>query len=176
LGVQPARLFTDNDAVSALSSTLVPATQDRPLYSSRLSQRAFTLLEVIVVVAILAILATVVTLNVADAPGQARQARAKQDVQTLTNALNLYKLDNFSFPSTEQGLEALVSRPAGQPEAPNWKNGGYLQGNAVIKDPWNRAYLYLTPGRRGEIDVYSLGADGRPGGEGENADVGNWVE
>jgi general secretion pathway protein G len=148
----------------------------RMLARSRLDQRGFTLLEVIVVVAILAILATVVTLNVADAPGQARQARAKQDVQTLVNALNLYKLDNFNFPSTEQGLEALVRRPAGQPEAANWKNGGYLQGNAVIKDPWNRPYLYLNPGRRGEIDVYSLGADGRPGGEGENADVGNWVD
>jgi general secretion pathway protein G len=110
----------------------------RMLARSRLDQRGFTLLEVIVVVAILAILATVVTLNVADAPGQARQARAKQDVQTLVNALNLYKLDNFNFPSTEQGLEALVRRPAGQPEAANWKNGGYLQGNAVIKDPWNR--------------------------------------
>ena len=144
--------------------------------NSRRSVQGFTLLEVIVVVAILAILATVVTLNIADAPGQARQTRAKQDVQTMVNALNLYKLDNFVFPSTEQGLDALVQRPGGQPEAPNWKSGGYLQSKAVPKDPWGRPYLYLNPGRRADIDVYTLGADGRPGGEAENADVGNWVD
>jgi len=134
------------------------------------------LLEVIVVVAILAILATVVTLNIADAPGQARQTRAKQDVQTLVNALGLYKLDNFAYPSTEQGIDALVQRPGGQPEAPNWKKGGYLQSKAVPQDPWGRPYLFLNPGSRADIDVYTLGADGRPGGEGESADVGNWVD
>jgi general secretion pathway protein G len=89
-------------------------------------------------------------------------------------ALNLYRLDNFVYPSTEQGLQALVQKPAGSPEARNWKAGGYL--DRLPKDPWGREYAYLSPGQRGEIDVYSLGLDGQPGGEGENADVGNWGE
>ena len=87
-------------------------------------------------------------------------------------ALNTYKLDNFNYPTTEQGLQALVQKPTGQPEAPNWAKGGYL--DKTPKDPWNREYLYLRPGAHGDIDVYTLGADGRSGGEGENADIGNW--
>ena len=134
----------------------------------------FTLIEVMVVVAILAILASVVVLQVMDRPGEARQAAAKADIKTIVNALNLYRLDNYAYPSSEQGLAALVARPAGEPEARNWRAGGYL--DRVPVDPWQREYLYLNPGQRGAFDVYSLGADGRPGGEGENADVGNWSD
>ncbi|MCB1560796.1 MAG: type II secretion system major pseudopilin GspG [Xanthomonadales bacterium] len=132
----------------------------------------FTLLEVVVVVAILAILAAVVVPQFLDRPGEARQVRAKQDIAAVVTALNLYRLDNYRYPSTDQGLEALVEKPAGSPPADNWRSGGYLQRLPV--DPWGKPYRYLNPGRHGDIDVYSLGADARAGGEGEDADVGNW--
>lgn len=132
----------------------------------------FTLIEILVVVVILGILATVIVPKFLDKPDEARVARAQQDVQALVTALNLYRLDNLAYPSTEQGLQALVSKPAGSPEAKNWRAGGYV--DRLLKDPWSREYLYLSPGQRGEIDVYSLGADGQPGGEGPAADIGNW--
>lgn len=132
----------------------------------------FTLIEVLVVVVILGILAAVVVPRIMDQPDKAAVVRAKQDVQALVTALNLYKLDNFSYPSTQQGLEALVQRPGGSPPAPNWKDGGYL--DRLPRDPWGHPYQYLSPGRNGEFDVYSLGKDGQPGGDSYNADVGNW--
>lgn len=134
--------------------------------------RGFTLIEVLVVVVILAILAAVVVPRMMEHPGEARVVRAKADIQAIVTALNTYKLDNFSYPATEQGLEALVTKPAGAPEAPNWKKGGYLDG--VPKDPWGRTYLYLQPGQHGDMDIYTLGSDGKPGGEGEAGDIGNW--
>lgn len=134
--------------------------------------RGFTLIEVLVVVVILAILAAVVVPRMMEHPGEARVVRAKADIQAIGTALNTYKLDNFSYPATEQGLEALVTKPAGAPEAPNWKKGGYL--DSVPKDPWGRTYLYLQPGQHGDMDIYTLGSDGKPGGEGEAADIGNW--
>lgn len=140
--------------------------------SARLPARGFTLIEVLVVVVILAILAAVVIPKVMEHPGEARVARAKADIQAIVTALNTYKLDNFTYPATEQGLEALASKPSGAPEAPNWRKGGYLDG--VPKDPWGRNYLYLHPGAHGDMDVYTLGADGKPGGEGEAGDIGNW--
>lgn len=133
--------------------------------------RGFTLLEIIVVVVIIGILAAIVVPQFMDRPGEARITRARQDIQGIVTALNLYKLDNFTYPSASQGLQALVTRPSGQPEAPNWK-GPYL--NQMPKDPWGRPYQYQMPGQRGAVDVYSFGADGRAGGEGEAADVGNW--
>ena len=134
----------------------------------------FTLIEVLVVVVILAILAAVVVPQVMQHPGEARIARSRADIQAVVTALNTYKLDNFNYPSTEQGLEALVARPAGSPEAANWRKGGYL--DRVPKDPWGRPYLYLAPGAHGEIDVYTLGADGKSGGDSENGDIGNWAK
>lgn len=138
----------------------------------RRATRGFTLIEVLVVVVILGILAAVVVPRFFDKPGEARQVRARADIQALSTALNLYRLDNFSYPSTEQGLQSLVQKPGGSPEPRNWKAGGYLQN--LPKDPWGREYLYLSPGQRGDFDLYSLGLDGQPGGEGENADIGNW--
>jgi general secretion pathway protein G len=134
--------------------------------------RGFTLIEILVVDVILGILAAIVVPKVMEHPGEARKVRAKQDIQAIVTALNMYKLDNFVYPSTEQGLDALVSKPSGSPEAPNWRKGGYL--DKAPKDPWNRPYLYLRPGSHGDIDVFSYGADGKPGGDGEDADVGNW--
>ncbi|MDR2013769.1 MAG: type II secretion system major pseudopilin GspG [Rhodanobacter sp.] len=133
--------------------------------------RGFTLIEILVVVVILGILAAIVVPRVMERPGEARVTRAKQDIQGIVTALSLYKLDNFNYPSTEQGLQALVAKPAGQPDAPNWK-GPYL--DRIAKDPWGYPYQYQRPGQHGDIDVYSYGADGKPGGEGEAADVGNW--
>ena len=135
--------------------------------------RGFTLIEVLVVVVILAILAAIVVPRVIGRTDDAMIAKAKADVQGFTTALNLYKLDNFTYPSTDQGLMALIQKPAGTPDAPNWQSGGYIQ--ELPKDPWGRDYQYLSPGQHGEFDVYSLGADGQLGGEGFNADVGNWT-
>jgi general secretion pathway protein G len=140
------------------------------LNASSRASRGFTLIEILVVVVILGILAAIVVPRVMEHPGEARQVRAKQDIQAIVTALNTYKLDNFTYPSTEQGLDALVRKPAGTPEAPNWHQ--YL--DKLPKDPWGRTYLYLHPGSHGDIDVFSYGADGKPGGDGENADVGNW--
>ena len=135
-------------------------------------QRGFTLLEVMVVVVILGILAALVVPNIISRPDEARIIAAKQDIAGLTQALKLYRLDNQRYPTTEQGLQALVAKPAASPAPPNWKAGGYVE--RLPKDPWGNPYQYLNPGVRGEIDVFSLGADGAPGGEGNNADIGSW--
>jgi len=125
-----------------------------------------------VVVVILGILAALIVPKVISRPDEARITAARQDVATLAQALRLYKLDNFAYPTTDQGLQALVVKPAAAPIPANWKTGGYLE--RLPKDPWGRDYRYLNPGRHGEIDVFSLGADGEPGGEGNDADIGNW--
>jgi len=132
-------------------------------------QSGFTLIEVMVVVVILGILAAVVVTKVADRPDEAKLVKVKQDILTLESALNLYKLDNDVYPTSEEGLEALVSKPA---NARNWKQGGYIA--RLQNDPWNTPYQYLSPGENSQIDIYSFGADKQPGGEGINADIGNW--
>ncbi len=132
-------------------------------------QSGFTLIEVMVVVVILGILAAVVVTKVADRPDEAKLVKVKQDILTLESALNLYKLDNDVYPTTDEGLEALVTKPA---NARNWKQGGYIA--RLQKDPWNTPYQYLSPGANSQIDIYSFGADKQPGGEGINADIGNW--
>jgi general secretion pathway protein G len=131
----------------------------------------FTLIEILVVVVILGILALAVVPKIMGKPGEARIVQAKQNLQSVTLALDMYKLDNHRYPSSEQGLQALVSRPSGSPEAPNWK-GPYL--DRLPKDPWDHPYQYQQPGQHGDVDIYSYGADGRPGGDGDDADIGNW--
>ena len=125
-----------------------------------------------VVVVILAILAALIVPRVMSRPDEARVIAAQQDIRTIVQALKLYRLDNMRYPSTEQGMEALVKPPTVPPLAPNWKTGGYLE--RMPKDPWGNAYQYLNPSLRGEIDVFSFGADGVAGGERFDADVGSW--
>jgi general secretion pathway protein G len=132
----------------------------------------FTLLEVMVVVVIIGILAALVVPKIISRPDEARVIAAKQDIASLYQALKLYRLDNQRYPATEQGLQALVTRPTSAPAPVNWKSGGYIE--RLPKDPWGNPYRYLNPGLHGEIDIVSFGADGAPGGEGNDADVGSW--
>ena len=133
----------------------------------------FTLIEVMVVVLIIGILAALVAPRILGRPDEARAIAAKTDIATLMQALKLYRLDNRRYPSTEQGLRALVERPSTGEAPPNWKSGGYIE--RLPDDPWGRPYQYLNPGLYGEIDVFSFGADGVAGGEGVDADVGSWA-
>jgi len=135
-------------------------------------QQGFTLIEIIVVVVIIGILATFVAPKFLGRTDDARITKAKSDILALESALDVYKLDNYNYPTTDQGLEALIAPPTSDPIPNNWKKGGYIK--KLQKDPWQRDYLYLSPGEHAEVDIYSLGADGVEGGEGANADIGNW--
>ncbi len=139
------------------------------------AQRAsgFTLIEVMVVIVIIGILAALVVPKVMSRPDEARAVAARQDIASLMQALKLYRLDNRRYPSTEQGLQALVTKPSTAPVPEGWKAGGYIE--RLPLDPWGKPYQYLSPGLRGEIDVFSFGADGQAGGEGPDADIGNWA-
>ncbi|MGH8222121.1 MAG: type II secretion system major pseudopilin GspG [Woeseiaceae bacterium] len=128
-------------------------------------------MEIMVVVIILGILAAIVAPNVIGRIDDAQVARVQQDLRNIESALKFYRLDNFTYPTSEQGLEALVTKPA-DPNIRNWKTGGYLP--RLPKDPWGNTYQYVYPGNHAEFDVYTLGRDGRPGGEELDTDVGNW--
>jgi general secretion pathway protein G len=134
-------------------------------------QAGFTLIEIMVVVIIIGILAAIVAPNVIGRIDDAQITKARADIRAFESALKLYRLDNFAYPTAEQGLDALVTKP-NDPNLKNWKAGGYI--DRLNKDPWGNPYLYQNPGNHGEIDVYTLGHDGQPGGEGINADIGNW--
>lgn len=136
-------------------------------------QAGFTLIELMVVVAILGILAALVVPKIMSRPDEARVVAARQDISTLAQALKLYRLDNRRYPTTEQGLQALVTKPTLAPVPDNWKGGGYIE--KLPLDPWSKPYQYLNPGLHGEIDIFSFGADGVAGGQGVDADIGNWM-
>lgn len=134
--------------------------------------RGFTLIEIMVVVVIMGILASLVVPKLIARTGESKVAAAKVDIATVMQALKLYRLDNQRYPTTEQGLRALVEKPSTGPAANGWKAGGYLE--KMPKDPWGNPYQFLSPGVKGEVDLISLGADGQPGGSGDDADIGSW--
>jgi len=138
---------------------------------SKLRSSGFTLIEVMVVIVILGVLAALIVPKVMGRPDEARAVAARQDIAAISQALKLYKLDNRRYPTTEQGLQALVEKPSIAPVPDNWKS--YL--DKLPKDPWNSPYQYLSPGVHGEYDVFSFGADTQAGGEGADADIGNWA-
>ncbi|NCW77066.1 MAG: type II secretion system protein GspG [Oxalobacteraceae bacterium] len=145
------------------------------LYHKRKScSCGFTLIEIMVVVVIMGVLAALLVPRLMGRTDDARIIAAKQDIATLMQALKLYRLDNQRYPTNEQGLQALISKPSGGPMPPNWKAGGYL--DRLNKDPWGNPYEYRSPGSHGEVDLYSYGADGKPGGTGNDADIGSWSE
>jgi general secretion pathway protein G len=144
--------------------------QAKPATLSRRVQRGFTLIELMVVLLIIGVLAALIVPNVLNRADDARVTAARTDVNNLMQALKLYKLDNLRYPTAEQDLQALLTKPTNGPVPTNWKS--YL--DKLPSDPWGRAYIYLNPGIKGEVDVMSFGADGQAGGEGNNADIGSW--
>ena len=168
--------FCNLHLFSHKSSQKTPANPTQPVLGQTLNRKSrdagFTLIEIMVVIAIIGILATLIVPKIMGRPDEARATAAKHDVGTLVQAFKLYRLDIGRYPTTEQGVRALVEKPTSEPVPQNWKAGGYL--DSVPKDPWGNPYQYANPGTRGEIDVYSFGADGKAGGTGNDADIGNW--
>ncbi len=156
------KLIQDADASLVRSAKRAARFHNKP-------QSGFTLIEIMVVVAILAILGATVVPLIMDRPNEARVVRAKNDIASYASALELYRLDNFNYPSTDQGLEALVTKPSGDPEPANWNRNGYVK--KLSKDPWGRDYVYENDG--GNFEIVSLGSDGSEGGEDFNADISN---
>ena len=139
------------------------------------SGAGFTLLELMIVVVILGILATLLVPKIMHKPDEARVVKAKNDIKAIEMALKMYKLDNGMYPTTEQGLKALIEKPEIEPIPKHWREGGYLETNEVPKDPWGNPYIYRSPGEEGrEYEIISLGADGKEGGTGVNADIKSW--
>lgn len=135
------------------------------------NQKGFTLIELMVVIVILSVLAVYMAPRLIGRDDQARQQRARIDIEALETALKLYRLDTGTYPTTEQGLEALVEQPEG---VRNWREGGYVERGRILKDPWGNDYVYISPGNHGDFDILSYGANGQPGGEGVNAEIRSW--
>ncbi len=154
-------------------STRQPSTRQTALHRERRRRNAgFSLIELMVVIVILGLLATIVVINVLPSQDRAMIEKARADIATLEQAVETYRLDNLTFPTSEQGLAALVSPPQGLARPDRYRQGGYIR--RLPEDPWGNPYQYRQPGRSGPFDIYSFGADGREGGEGNDADIGNW--
>ena len=143
-------------------------------YNSRFTESGFTLIELMVVIVILGILAALIVPRIMDRPDQARQVQAKIQIENFSTALKLYKADHKVYPSTEQGLAALVTAPAGETSLKNYPKNGYLDKKSVPKDPWGYSYIYLCPGIHDDFDIFSYGADGVEGGENADKDITSW--
>ncbi|MDY6971171.1 MAG: type II secretion system major pseudopilin GspG [Thermodesulfobacteriota bacterium] len=144
------------------------------MLTKKTKDRGFTLIEIMIVIVILGILAWQIAPRIMGKPEEARRVKAQMDMESLETALKLYKLDNGYYPSTEQGLEALIRLPEVGKLPMAWREGGYLEKGRIPKDPWKNDYIYLSPGLHGDFDLMSYGPDGQPGGEGENEDISNW--
>ena len=151
---------------------MLPGSRKTRLRNNR--SAGFTLIELMVVLVILGILAVTVAPKILNRPSEARQLKAKMTIETLQTALDLYKLDIGSYPTTSQGLEALVSKPESGSGVDRWREGGYLKKDKVPKDPWGNEFIYLCPGVHGDCDIVSYGGDGAAGGDGENKDIRSW--
>lgn len=138
------------------------------------NERGFTLIELMVVIVIIGILAGLIVPRIMGRTDEARQAKARLQIESIGTALKLYRLDNGNYPTTEQGLQALVEAPSVGQLAKKWREGGYLESGKIPKDPWDSEFIYISPGTHGEFDLSSLGADGEAGGEGKNKDINNW--
>jgi general secretion pathway protein G len=143
-------------------------------FGRKRGESGFTLIELMVVIVILGILAGLIIPRIMGRPDEARRAKARMQIESIETALKLYKLDSGNYPTTEQGLQALVEQPSVGPPAKNWRQGGYLERGKVPKDPWDKDFVYISPGAHGDFDLSSLGADGEPGGEGKNKDINSW--
>ncbi|MBW1764012.1 MAG: type II secretion system major pseudopilin GspG [Deltaproteobacteria bacterium] len=155
--------------LKAISSKLIKSWINRPRSSS-----GFTLIEIMVVIVILGILVGYVAVRIMDKPEEARQLKARMDIASIETALKIYKLDNGTYPTTEQGLQALVEAPTVGRLPMKWRKGGYLEKTRIPKDPWDNDYIFLSPGLHGDFDLMSYGHDGEPGGEGKDADINSW--
>ena len=167
--VQGARHRVENGRINGKQ-----LIQVKEMSNNRLRDGGFTLIELMVVIVILGILAGFVVPRIMGRPEEARRMKARVQIESMETALKLYKLDNGVYPSTEQGIQALVEAPTVGKLPGAWRNGGYLEKGKVPKDPWGGDYLYLCPGVHGDFDLFSYGADGEPGGEGKNADINSW--
>ncbi len=143
---------------------------------NRKRERGFTLIELMVVLVILGILAGLIIPKVMGRPDDARRQKTRVQMESIETALRLYKLDNSNYPTTEQGLRALIEAPQAGTLARSWREGGYLEKGKLPKDGWGREYVYVSPGQHGEYDISSYGADGEPGGEGKNKDINSWED
>ena len=141
---------------------------------SRVHSEGFTLIELMVVIVILGILAGFIVPRLMGRPEEAKKVKARMQIESLETALKLYKLDNGFYPTTEQGLQALVEKPESAPVPKNWRKGGYIEKGKIPKDPWGNDFVYLSPGAHGDYDIISYGADGVPGGEDNNKDINSW--
>ena len=148
--------------------------RQKDISERRFANGGFTLIELMVVIVILGILAGLIIPRIMGRPEEARQMKAKVQMESIETALRLYKLDNGDYPTTEQGLQALVEPPTVGALPRAWREGGYLEKGKMPKDPWENDYIYLCPGLHGDFDLISYGADGQPGGEGKNADINSW--
>ncbi len=145
----------------------------RTIMKRKWNNRGFTLIELMVVIVILGILAGLIVPRIMSRPEEAKQTKARIQIESLETTLKLYKLDNGSYPTTEQGLQALVEAPTVGTLAKKWREGGYLEKGRVPKDPWGNDYVYLSPGSQGDYDIISYGADGEQGGDGKDKDISN---
>ena len=144
------------------------------MIGKRDNEMGFTLIEIMVVIVILGILVSFVAINIMDKPDEARQLKARMDISSLETAIKLYKLDNGNYPSTEQGLQALIEPPTVGQLPRKWREGGYIDKEKIPTDPWGNEYIYLSPGIHGDFDIISYGADGEQGGEGNDMDINSW--